>query len=158
VLDRPRHDDLIAIIRSTGARIRLIRDGDVAGAIATARPDSGVDILFGVGGTPEGVITAAAMKCMGGDLQGRLFARDPEERALAEAEGYDFEQVLTMDDLVRSDDCFFAATGISTGDLLRGVTYSKNRVHTQSLVMRNRSGTVRMVEADHSMEKMDSII
>jgi len=158
VLDRPRHDELIAKIRSTGARIRLIRDGDVAGAIATARPESGVDILFGVGGTPEGVITAAAMKCMGGDLQGRLYARDDEERAAAEAEGYDFEAVLTMDDLVRSDDCFFAATGISTGDLLRGVNYSQNRVHTQSLVMRSRSGTVRVIEADHSMAKMDAII
>ena len=157
VLDRPRHAELIATIRSTGARIRLIRDGDVAGAIATAWPESGVDILFGVGGTPEGVITAAALKCMGGDLQGRLYARDDEERAAAEAEGFDFDRVLTMDDLVRSDDCFFAATGISTGDLLRGVTYRRNRVFTQSLVMRSRSGTVRMIEANHSIEKMQML-
>ncbi len=157
VLDRPRHAELIGEIRSAGARIRLIRDGDVAGAIATATPGSGVDILFGVGGTPEGVITAAALKCMGGDLQGRLYARDEEERTTAEAQGFDFEQILTMDDLVSSDDCFFAATGISTGDLLRGVTYRRNRVFTQSLVMRSRSGTVRMIEADHSLEKLHTI-
>ena len=158
VLDRPRHDGLVDQIRSTGARIRLIRDGDVAGAIATAWPDSGVDILFGIGGTPEGVITAAAMKCMGGDLQGRLHARDTKEKEAAEAEGYDFDRILTMDDLVASDDCFFAATGISTGDLLRGVNYRRDRVITQSLVMRSRSGTVRMIEANHSMEKLNSIV
>ena len=158
VLDRPRHEELIDQIRSTGARIRLIRDGDVAGAIATAWPDSGVDILFGIGGTPEGVITACAMKSMGGDLQGRLHARDAEEQAAAEAEGYDFDRILTMDDLVASDNCFFAATGISTGDLLRGVNYRRNRVITQSLVMRSRSGTVRMIEANHSLEKLHSII
>lgn len=158
VLDRPRHEQLIEQIRGTGARIRLIRDGDVAGAIACALPDNGVDILFGVGGTPEGVITACAMKSMGGDLQGRLWARDAEERTAAEAQGYDFDRILTLDDLVRSDDCFFAATGISTGDLLQGVTYRKNRVITHSLVMRSRSGTVRMIEADHSLEKLHSII
>ncbi len=154
VLDRPRHAGLIDEIRGTGARIRLIRDGDVAGGIATAWPESGVDILFGIGGTPEGVITAAALKAMGGDFQGRLYARDDEEKAAAEADGFDFDKILTMNDMVDSDDCFFAATGISTGDLLRGVTYRRDRVYTQSLVMRSRSGTVRMIEANHSLEKM----
>ena len=157
VLDRPRHDDLISEIRRCGARIRLIPDGDVAGAIATARPDSGVDILFGIGGTPEGVITAAAMKAMGGDLQGRLWPRSDEEREILIGEGYDLDAILTLDDLVTGDNCFFAATGITTGDLLRGVNIRATGITTQSLVMRARSGTVRLIEATHRHEKMDSL-
>ena len=155
VLDRPRHDDLIAEIRRSGARIRLIPDGDVAGAIATAWPGSGVDILFGIGGTPEGVITAAALKSMGGDLQGRLWPRNDEERARLVDEGFDVDRILGLDDLVSSDNCFFAATGITTGDLLRGVQVGKDYITTQSLVMRSRSGTVRMIEARHRHDKVD---
>ena len=123
ILDRPRHADLIAEVRSAGARIRLIPDGDVAGAISTAWQDSGADILFGIGGTPEGVITAAALKCMGGVIQGRLWPRNDTERNEAIAQGYDLDQVLTTDDLVAGDNCFFAATGITDGELLKGVHY-----------------------------------
>jgi fructose-1,6-bisphosphatase II len=156
ILDRPRHDDLVAEIREVGARIRLIGDGDVAAAIATAYPDSGVDILFGIGGTPEGVIAAAALKCMGGELIGKLWPRDAGEREAAEAAGYDIERVLTTDDLVAGDNCFFAATGITDGNLLKGVHYDRNGATTQSLVMRSRSGTVRLVEARHRPEKLAS--
>ncbi|MEI2698323.1 MAG: class II fructose-bisphosphatase [Microthrixaceae bacterium] len=145
ILDRPRHDDIVAEIREVGARIRLIGDGDVAAAIATAIPDSGVDILFGVGGTPEGVIAAAALKCMDGELVGRLWPRDEDERAAAQAAGYDLGRVLGTDDLVAGDNCFFAATGITDGNLLRGVHYNRLGATTQSLVMRSRSGTVRFV-------------
>ena len=154
VLDRPRHEGLIREIRAAGARIRLISDGDVAGAIATAMPDSGVDILFGIGGTPEGVITAAALKSMGGDFQGRLYARDEAERAQAIEEGYDLEAIMGLDDMITTDNCFFAATGITTGDLLKGVTYTAAGITTQSLVMRGRSGTVRLIEAHHNPEKL----
>ncbi len=154
ILDRPRHADLIGEVRAAGARVRLISDGDVYGAIATAWPDAGVDVLFGIGGTPEGVIAAAALKCMGGELQGRLWPRDADERAMAEAAGYDFTQVLTTDDLVRSDDCFFAATGITDGELLRGVRFDPHVTQTQSLVMRSRSGTVRLVDARHRLDKL----
>jgi fructose-1,6-bisphosphatase II len=157
VLDRPRHADLIAEIRDAGARIRMISDGDVAGAIACAMPNTGVDILFGVGGTPEGVITAAALKCMGGDLQGRLWARTDEERELIESEGKDTERILSLDDLITTENCFFAATGITTGDLLRGVTYTPGGITTHSMVMRGRSGTVRMVEAHHQSAKLKNI-
>ncbi|MEM9615064.1 MAG: class II fructose-bisphosphatase [Actinomycetota bacterium] len=157
VLDRERHQDLIAEVRDAGARIRLINDGDVAGAIATARPGSGVDILFGVGGTPEGVITAAAMKAMGGDLQGRLWPRTDAERQQLVDEGFDVEKILTLDDLISSDNCFFAATGITTGDLLKGVKVDTRGVTTQSLVMRSRSGTVRLIEATHRHEKVDQL-
>jgi fructose-1,6-bisphosphatase II len=157
VLDRPRHASLIEEIRRCGARILSIPDGDVAGAIATAWPDSGVDILFGIGGTPEGVITAAALKSMGGFLQGRLWPRNDEERAKLVEEGYDLEKVLTLDDLISSDNCFFAATGISTGDLLRGVKISASGITTQSLVMRSRSGTVRLIEAIHQHDKVDNL-
>ncbi len=153
ILDRPRHDEIIEEIRSVGARIRLIGDGDVAGAIATALPESGVDMLIGIGGTPEGVIAAAALKCMGGQLCGRLWARDDEERAAAIAAGFDLEQVLDTDDLVAGDNCFFAATGITDGNLLKGVHYDRRGASTQSLVMRSRSGTVRMVDAQHQPEK-----
>ncbi len=157
VLDRDRHDSLIEEIRDAGARIMLIGDGDVAGAIACAWPNSGVDILFGIGGTPEGVIAAAALKAMGGDLQGRLYARNDEERQLALDEGYDLEAVLGLEELVQGDNCFFAATGITTGDLLRGVTFEGGTVTTQSLVMRSRTGTVRKVDAIHQPGKVSSL-
>jgi fructose-1,6-bisphosphatase II len=155
LLDRPRHDDMVNEIREAGARIRLIGDGDVAAAIATAAPDSGVDILFGIGGTPEGVIAAAALKCMGGELIGRLWPRDDEERRLAVEAGYDLDRVLGTDDLVAGDNCFFAATGITDGNLLKGVHYDRRGATTQSLVMRSRSGTVRLVEARHRPDKLE---
>ncbi|HUC04000.1 MAG TPA: class II fructose-bisphosphatase [Acidimicrobiales bacterium] len=154
ILDRPRHEDLIAEVRSTGARIRLITDGDVAGAIATGWPGAGIDILFGIGGTPEGVLAAAALKCMGGEIQGRLYARDAAERAAAEAAGYDFGAVLTTDDLVAGDNCFFAATGITDGELLQGVHYHDSGAMTQSLVMRSKSGTLRKIDASHALGKL----
>jgi fructose-1,6-bisphosphatase II len=157
ILERDRHDDLIAEVRDAGARIRLIPDGDVAGAIQTAWPDAGVDILFGIGGTPEGVIAAAALKSMGGQLQGRLWPRNAEERRAAIDAGYDLERVLDTDDLVGGDNCFFAATGITDGELLKGVHYTKNGATTQSLVMRSRSGTVRLVNATHRLDKLRSV-
>ncbi len=155
ILDRDRHVDLIAEVREAGARIRLIPDGDVAGAISTAWPGSGADILFGIGGTPEGVISAAALKCMGGALQGRLWPRNEAERRASVEQGYDLSAVLGTDDLVRTDNCFFAATGITDGDLLRGVHFGPSRCTTRSLVMRGKSGTVRMVEAYHRLDKLD---
>ena len=145
---------LIAEVRAAGARIRLIQDGDVAGAISTAWADSGADILFGIGGTPEGVIAAAALKCMGGEQLGRLWPRNDDERTAALDLGYDLDAVLTTDDLVRSDNCFFAATGITDGELLRGVHYDANGASTQSLVMRSKSGTVRLVDARHRLAKL----
>jgi len=154
ILERDRHDDLIAEVREAGARIRLIPDGDVAGAISTAWPDSGADILFGIGGTPEGVISAAALKCMGGEILGRLWPRHDEERAAAIAAGYDLDRVLTTDDLVGGDNCFFAGTGITDGELLKGVHYDRHGAATQSLVMRSRSGTVRMINARHNLSKL----
>jgi fructose-1,6-bisphosphatase II len=157
ILDRPRHEDLIAQVRETGARILLIPDGDVAGAISTAWPESGVDMLYGIGGTPEGVITAAALKCMGGELQGKLWPRNDEERDAALALDYDLDRVLGTDDLVAGDNCFFAATGITDGELLRGVRYSRRGVITSSLVMRSKSGTVRSVTANHKMSKLAGI-
>jgi len=154
ILERDRHDDLIAEVREAGARIRLIPDGDVAGAISTAWPDSGADILFGIGGTPEGVIAAAALKCMGGLLEGKLWPRNDEERDAALAAGYDLDRVLRTDDLVAGDNCFFAATGITDGELMKGVHFMSEWVTTQSLVMRSRSGTVRLVNARHSARKL----
>jgi fructose-1,6-bisphosphatase II len=154
ILDRDRHADLIAEVRAAGARIRLIQDGDVAGAISTAWPDTGADILFGVGGTPEGVISAAALKCMGGEIQGRLWPRSDEERAVAVAAGYDLDRVLHTDDLVQGDNCFFAATGITDGELLKGVHYDSRGATTVSLVMRSKSGTVRMINARHRLNKL----
>jgi fructose-1,6-bisphosphatase II len=156
ILERDRHDDLIAEVREAGARIRLIPDGDVAGAISTAWPDSGADILFGIGGTPEGVIAAAALKCMGGELQGRLWPRTDDERAAAVAAGYDLSKVLDTNDLVAGDNCFFAATGITDGELLKGVHFEPHLITTQSLVMRSKSGTVRQVNARHRPEKLDA--
>ncbi|MEI7592375.1 MAG: class II fructose-bisphosphatase [Actinomycetes bacterium] len=157
ILDRPRHDDLIAEVRDAGARIRLIQDGDVAGAISTAWEDSGADILFGIGGTPEGVITAAALKCMGGQLIGRLWPRNDEERNAALALGYDLDRVLDTDDLVSGENCFFAATGITDGELLKGVHYDRRGATTQSLIMRSRSGTVRMINARHNLTKLSAL-
>ncbi len=156
ILDRDRHQDLIAEVRTTGARIRLISDGDIYGALATAYPDAGVDVLFGIGGTPEGVVAAAALKCMGGEIQGRLWPRDDGERQAAESMGYDLSAVLTTDDLVRGDNCFFAATGITDGELLQGVRYDAKGASTQSLVMRSRSGTVRLITARHRLDKLEA--
>jgi fructose-1,6-bisphosphatase II len=154
ILDRPRHAELIEEVRSIGSRIRLITDGDVAGALATAWTDSGADILLGVGGTPEGVIAAAALKCMGGELQGRLWPRHDEERDEALRLGYDVTAVLDLDDLVQGDNCFFAATGITDGELLRGVRYDSRGSSTESLVMRSKSGTVRRIDARHRLKKL----
>ena len=154
ILDRDRHKQLITEVRASGARIRLITDGDVAGAISTAWPESGVDILLGTGGTPEGVLAAAALKSMGGEMLGRLWPRDDTERDAALAAGYDLEAVLSTDDLVRGDNCFFAATGITDGELLQGVRYHDFGATTQSLVMRSRSGTVRFVSARHPLDKL----
>ncbi len=154
ILDRDRHSEIIAEVRDAGARIRLIPDGDVAGAISTAWEDSGADVLIGIGGTPEGVITAAALKAMGGEMQGRLWPRNEAERSESIALGYDLEQVLTTDDLVKGDNCFFAATGITDGDLLKGVHYTPNHCTTQSLVMRSKSGTVRQVNGRHALDKL----
>jgi fructose-1,6-bisphosphatase II len=154
ILDRDRHSDLIAEVREAGARIRLISAGDVIGAISTAWANSGADILFGIGGTPEGVIAAAAIKCMGGEIQGRLWPRNEDERAAAIAAGYDLDRVLTTEDLVRGDNCFFATTGITDGEVLKGVHYDRNGATTQSLVMRSKSGTVRLIDARHRLDKL----
>ena len=154
ILDRDRHDGIVKEVRAAGARIRLIPDGDVAGAISTAWPQSGADILFGVGGTPEGVIAAAALRCMGGEIQGKLWPRNDDERQAAVDQGYDLSRVLTTDDLVAGDNCFFAATGITDGELLQGVHYDSHGATTQSLVMRSKSGTVRVVQAMHRLEKL----
>ena len=154
ILDRDRHAKIIRECREAGARIRLIPDGDVAGAISAAWPESGADILFGIGGTPEGVIAACALKALGGAMQGRLWPRNDQERDAAVAAGYDLARVLTADDLVRSDNCFFAATGITDGELMRGVHYDDRGATTQSLVMRSKSGTVRLVNARHRLDKL----
>jgi fructose-1,6-bisphosphatase II len=154
VLERERHDDLIAELREAGARVNLIRDGDVAPAIAAAQPGTGVDMLMGIGGTPEGVISAAAIKCHGGALQGRLWPRDEGERASLVDAGYDVDRILTHDDLVRSENVFVAATGVTGGPLLRGVRVGMEGVETESIVMRSRSGTVRRITAHHPSGKL----
>jgi fructose-1,6-bisphosphatase II len=154
VLERPRHDQLISEIREAGARIRLITDGDVAGSLMTAWPNSGVDMLMGIGGTPEGVLSACALKAMGGEIQGMLKPRTDDEARRARDLGYDLEKVLTIDDLVRSDNVFFAATGITDGELLDGVKYYGDGARTHSLVMRSKSGTVREVIARHRWDKL----
>jgi fructose-1,6-bisphosphatase II len=154
ILDRPRHDDLVAEVREAGARVISISDGDVAGAIATGWPNSGVDILLGIGGTPEGVIAAAALKGLGGEIQGVLYARNDEEKAAAEALGYSFTKVLKTDDLVASDNCYFSATAITDGDILRGVRFHDFGATTQSLVVRSKSGTVRTIETFHRHDKL----
>lgn len=154
ILDRDRHRDLIAEVRRTGARIRLITDGDVAGALMTAWPDSGIDVLLGVGGTPEAVIAACALKSMGGEIQGKLWPRDETERRKALEMGYQPDKVLTMEDLVAGDNVFFAATGITDGELLDGVQYTGGGARTHSLIMRSRSGTVREVISRHRWDKL----
>ena len=154
VLERDRHDDLIAELREAGARVNLIRDGDVAPSIAAAQPGTGVDMLMGVGGTPEGVISAAAIKCLGGALQGRLWPRDDGERAALGEAGFEVDEVLTHDDLVQGDDVFVAATGVTGGSLLRGVRVVEGDIETESLVMRSRSGTVRRIAAHHPSGKV----
>jgi fructose-1,6-bisphosphatase II len=156
ILDRERHTDLVAAVREVGARVLLITDGDVAGAIAAATSSrSGIDLLIGIGGTPEGVIAAAALKCLGGAIQGRLAPRDDDERRLLLDAGFDVDRVLTADDLVAGDDVFFAASGITDGSLLRGVRYDEDGATTWSMVMRSRSGTVRYVEAEHRFAKLE---
>jgi fructose-1,6-bisphosphatase II len=154
ILDRPRHEKLVHEVREAGARIRFISDGDVAGAISAARPDSGVDLLLGIGGTPEGIIAAAAMRCMGGAMQARLWPRDDDERQKAIGAGHDLDRVLTTEDLVRGDDIFFCATGITDGELLRGVRYYADSVRTESIVMRSKSGTIRMLNSVHQLGKL----
>lgn len=156
ILDRPRHKQLIADVRAAGAKVRLISDGDVAGAVAAAQASTmnSVDIMMGIGGTPEGIITACAMKCMGGEIQGMLAPVNDEERAKARNAGLDLEAVLGTHDLVSSDNCYFAATGVTNGDMLRGVSYRANGATTRSLVMRSRSGTVRHVESSHKLAKL----
>lgn len=154
ILERPRHEQIVKEVRAAGARIRFITDGDVAGAVSAARDKSGVDMLIGIGGTPEGVIAAAAIKCLGGVIQGRLWPRNDAEREAALAAGYDLDQVLTADDLVSGEDVFFAATGITDGELLRGVRYTGESARTQSLVMRSRSGTIRIIDGIHRRNKL----
>ncbi|MFT4038785.1 MAG: class II fructose-bisphosphatase [Thermomicrobiales bacterium] len=156
MLDRPRHTELAEQIRATGARIRHIMDGDVAGAVMAATPESGIDILMGIGGAPEAVVSACAVRCIGGDIQCKLWARDEGERAAVANAGIDIDAVLTAHDLVGGDDVFFAATGITDGDFLRGVRYLGDGATTQSVVMRSRSGTVRKVDALHRLSKLDT--
>jgi fructose-1,6-bisphosphatase II len=157
VLERDRHDRLIAELRAVEAKVLLITDGDVAPAIAAAQAGTGVDLLMGIGGTPEGVLSAAALKCVGGTLQGKLWPRNDEERQALVDAGYDLDQVLTTDDFVGGDDVFFAATGVTTGALLRGVRYTTQGAVTDSIVIRSRSGTVRRIEAQHAFEKLEHL-
>lgn len=155
VLDRPRHEEGITAIREAGARVRLISDGDVSAVLVAVSEDRPIDLLWGVGGTPEGVLAAAAVKCIGGGLVGRLWPRDDAERQAALDAGYDLERQLTQDDLVSGDDCFFSATGVTDGDLLHGVRYvGAGHWTTESLVMRSRSGTVRRIAATHNRTKL----
>ena len=154
VLDRPRHERLIAEIRGAGARLRQIPDGDVAAALMTCMPDTGIDVLMGIGGTPEGVLAACALRALGGEIQGKLYARNEDELRRGQEMGYDFDRILTMDDLVRSDDVFFAATGITDGELLRGVKYYRGGARTESIVVRGMTGTVRRIVAEHRLQKL----
>ncbi|MDN4606016.1 class II fructose-bisphosphatase [Sporosarcina highlanderae] len=158
VLNRERHAEIIEEIRAAGARIKLINDGDVAAAINTAFDDTGVDILFGLGGAPEGVIAAVGLKCLGGEIQGRLVPSNDEERERCEKMGIDVNKVLYMDDLVKGDDAIFAATGVTDGELLRGVQFKGGYSETHSLVMRSKSGTIRFVEGRHSMKKKPNLV
>jgi fructose-1,6-bisphosphatase II len=157
MLQRPRHDELIQQVRKIGARIRLIPDGDVAGALMTCLPESGIDALLGIGGTPEGVLAACAIRAMGGELQGKLHMRNEEEKKLGLEMGMDLDKVITMDDLVSSDDVFFAATGITDGELMEGVRYTGKGAETHSLVIRGKTGTVRWISAKHNFEKLNPI-
>jgi len=154
ILDRPRHESLVHEVREARARIKFISDGDVAGAIAAARVGTGVDLLLGVGGTPEGIIAAAALRCMGGEIQAKLWPRDDDERQRAIDAGHDLDRVLTTRDLVRGDDIFFCATGITDGELLRGVRYYQDSVQTESIVMRSKSGTTRIITSLHQLGKL----
>jgi fructose-1,6-bisphosphatase II len=154
ILDRPRHQDLIRQVRQLGARIRLIADGDIAGALMTAIPETGIDVLIGVGGSPEAVISACALKCVGGDMQCRLWPRDDAERQRAIDDGLAVDELLTIDDLVKGNNVFFAATGITDGELLHGVRYFGGGAKTHSLVMRSKSGTLRYVDATHRWDKL----
>jgi len=154
ILDRPRHADLIRQVRDVGARIRLIRDGDVAGSIAAAQPGTGIDILMGIGGSPEAVLSASALKCMGGEMQCKLWPRDEAERQFALEQGLDLDQVLMIDDLVQGDNVFFAATGVTGGEYLKGISFFGTGAHTSSVVMRSRTGTIRYIEATHRWEKL----
>ena len=154
ILDRDRHKEFIEKVRSVGARVHLIMDGDVAGAITAAQHGTGVDLLYGIGGTPEGVIAAAALKCLGGEIQGRLYTRNEEERRAALDAGYDLDRVLSTDDLVHGEDVFFAATGITDGVLLKGVRYSVEGATSESIVMRSKSGTIRVMQAEHRWDKL----
>ena len=156
VLDRPRHEGLVSEIREAGARIKFISDGDVAGAIMATRPGTGVDLLLGVGGTPEGIIAACAIKCLGGVIQGRLWPKDDAERQRAIDAGHDLDRVLLTDDLVSGENCFVAITGITDGELVRGVHYTGGGATTQSLVMRSKSGTVRLIDSEHRLDKLRS--
>lgn len=151
ILDRPRHDELVKEIREAGARIKFITDGDVAGAVEAARDNTGIDALMGIGGTPEGIIAACAMKCLGGSIQGILHPRDEKEREQAIANGMDLTKVLTTNDLVSGEDVFFAATGITDGELLRGIRYGERYISSNSLVMRSRSKTIRVIESEHPL-------
>jgi fructose-1,6-bisphosphatase II len=155
ILDRPRHENLIDDVRAAGARCRLISDGDVAGAISACRPNTSTDMLAGIGGTPEGIIAAAAIRCMGGAIQAKLWPKDDEERQKAIDRGYDLDQVLNTEELVSGDNVFFSATGVTDGDLLNGVHYYSGGCTTQSIVMRSKSGTVRMIEAYHRLSKLN---
>ncbi len=157
VLDRPRHESLIQEIRVTGARIRLIPDGDVAGAVMAATPGTGIDVLMGIGGAPEAVVAACAIKCVGGDIQCRRYPRNEAEQRIADEQGIDLVEVLGCDDLVASDNVFFAATGITDGELVRGVQYFGDGATTQSLVMRSRTGTIRRIEATHRLSKLRTL-
>ena len=154
ILDRERHEQIVKEVREAGARIHFITDGDVAGAISAAKEGTGIDLLLGIGGTPEGVIAACAIKCLGGAIQGRLWPRNEEERDAALAAGYDLDRVLETNDLVSGDDVFFAATGVTDGDLVNGVRYREGAAITQSIVMRTRSGTVRQIDALHRTQKL----
>ena len=154
VLDRPRHQELVEEIRATGARIKFITDGDVAGAIMAAREGTGIDLLLGIGGTPEGIISACAMKCLDGVIQSRLWPTDDEERQRAIDAGHDLDRVLYTGDLVSGDDCFFVATGITDGELMQGVRYKPGGASTHSLVMRSRSGTIRSIHSEHKLGKL----
>ncbi|HVE92811.1 MAG TPA: class II fructose-bisphosphatase [Actinomycetota bacterium] len=157
ILDRDRHSDMIRQAREAGARVFLITDGDVAGAINAAKAGSGIHLLLGIGGTPEGVIAACALKCLGGQILGRLHARNDEEKSAAKDAGYDLGAVLTINDLVSSENVFFAATGVTDGLLLHGVRYQTSHAYTHSMVMRSQSQTIRWVEADHSLEKLKQL-
>jgi fructose-1,6-bisphosphatase II len=157
VLDRPRHEQLLSEIRSAGARVKLISDGDVAASIQAALPDTGVDVLMGIGGTPEGVLSAAAIHCIGGGIQCKAWPRDEKERKVAIADGVDLNKVYRTEDLVNSEDVFFAATGVSSSELLKGVRYSSGGAQTQSLAMRSRSGTIRWIDSWHNFERLDKL-